>query len=237
MDTLLYLGALRLTYSKQTLLCSVFDSNVSTSEKEKFETQLIAIGSRTSHYQRGWRLKVSLDTSRPLHMCLIFDGELNCLIATVARNQVAEGQAHNLLSDAAQFLRNNANTSDLEGEPLSLSRVMKEPFRSLMKAHSKNSVRNAQEKVDVVKDAMRANMSKMVQNVDNLASLDEKARDLEEGAKDYQLHTRGVRKQALMQKYQWAALGVLCFVILAFLILHLKRSQGSSTSSPENLDA
>jgi len=231
METFFYLGVLRLTYKKQVLLCSVFDHNVATTEKEKIERQMITTAQSCSHFKQGWREKYSLNTQRSLNLFTYFDGELNCILGAVAREQVTERQASELLKAQAVYMKESIRSAQLEGGPHSLTKMCKEPFRELMKTHSKDSLRQTTDKVEGVKSQMQDNLGRMVCNLHSLEEMKGNMDDLEDGSHNFQTGTQKLQKHAKWQYYKWIIASVICFVVIVLLILPISMNGNGSSSS------
>jgi len=234
METFFYLGALSL-HKKQTLLCSVFDQNVATTEKEKIETQLCTAGQSVCMEEHGWSQRYCLRTSRPLNMFTYYDADRKVLLACVAREQISERHAKELLEAQGKYMSEHVTNAQIEdGAPHSLTKALKEPLRRLMVTHSKDSLRSAQDKVDAVQRQMTENMGKVVDTLHQMDDLESNAREMNDGAHQFQMGSAKIKQRNQLKHYKMMGALAITFVVFCLVIIPMicwLDSDSSSSSS------
>lgn len=219
METFFYLGALSL-HKKQTLLCSVFDQNVATTEKEKIEKQLCTAGQSVCMEEHGWSQRYGLNTSRPLNMFTYYDANRKVLLACVAREQISERHVKVLLEAQSKYMGEHVTNAQIEeGAPHSLTKELKEPFRRLMVTHSKDSLRSTQDKVEAVQRQMTENMGKMVDNLHQMEDLESNAREMNDGAQQFQIGSAKVKQRNQWKHYKWMGAFAVTFIVFCLVII------------------
>lgn len=138
-----------------------------------------------------------------------------CFIGCAANEAFAERLAWDLLRNCGDIILNLGEEKVAQAKPLSLNSSVSDQFRKAMSGSKDDKLAVAQNKVDDTKLKMQDNMSKMVQNYDNLQDLEGKMDDVEYESKQYKKDATSMKWNA-MRQYWWA---ILLVVLVIFIIL------------------
>lgn len=149
------------------------------------------------------------------------------LLVYFAVTDTGFGKTHsvpNLLDDLKGGFIENHYAGDIEKakENGSVHKASQKPLGELLKKYGSNKLKDVQDKVDQVKDIMKDNVAKALDNVESLDQLEGKSEQFENQAKQFEKSATSVKKMMRCQNYKYTAIlvgiGVLVLTIIIIVI-------------------
>ena len=82
-----------------------------------------------------------------------------------------------------------------------------------------NKIQGIQNEVDQVKDTMKTNIRKMYTNVENVEDMEKKAKDLRDGAEEYNKSATTLKRTTWWQNCKWWIILIVVIVLLIIIII------------------
>lgn len=88
-------------------------------------------------------------------------------------------------------------------------------LETIQRKYNTSSLHSVTQKVEQVKDVMRQNMDQALSNIEKLEEIDQKAMDIEAGARKF--HSNAQKVRCAMCKEYWKATLLIIFIVLAII--------------------
>ncbi len=136
-------------------------------------------------------------------------------IAIVSNDFGAHHLPATFCDDFKNTFYNSVSRNEVGASKLSLSSRTTNVLEAIHRKYNSSSLRDVNQKVDQVKNVMRENMDIALQNVEKLDEIDQKAIDIEAGARKFHQNAQKVR--CAMCKEYWKATLLIIFIVLAII--------------------